>query len=270
MSLYTDDKLLTPNRKDRDQENVDPVTATESPTRVKRAPLTSKQSSDNVNLPAISLNTSRRSKKGSKLPNLEDEDGFFVDDDAIKPKSKAKAPSKAGRTVKKRERFDGVEIQTSQTGSAPRRNTILDITEDISQITIAEGVPTTNHQDDLERLTQTATLPIVQDFTDFLSSPPVLSLLDSSQRASGLKIRKIGEASYSEVFAVTIREEKEIVVKVIPLYDPSTAPSTTSSIEPGTRGSHPDTSAPGDVLRELEITKRMCELPGGGYIDFLG
>lgn len=205
---------------------------------------------------------------GSKLANVEDEDGFFIDQPR-KSKLKTKTSTRPGKSLKKKERFDGVELQISHSKSAPRRSTILEITEDMSEITITEDEPITNHKADLDRLIKTATLPHVQDFTAFLSSPAVLSLLDPETQKSGLQIRKIGEASYSEVFAVTIREKLEIVVKVIPLYDPETTVASTPT-EPGTRGSHPDTSAAGDVLRELEITKRMCELPGGGFIDFLG
>lgn len=233
--------------------------------------MTSKPSSDNINLPALSSVGSGRGKKGSKLASIEGEDGFF-EEEPTKSKSKPKASTRTVKTSKKKERFDGVELQISKSQtkskSAPRRSTILEITEDISEITIAEPEPRTDHQADLDRLIESATLPTVQDFTAFLSSPAVLSLLDPDQQKSGLNIRKIGEASYSEVFAVTIKEGKEIVVKVIPLYDPDATP--TAPTEPGTRGSHPDTSAPGDVLRELEITKRMSELPGGGVIDFLG
>ena len=54
-----------------------------------------------------------------------------------------------------------------------------------------------------------------------------------------------------------------VVVKVVPLE--SEALSTA-----GERVKLPDCSSIGDVLREIETTRHMTGLKGGGFVEFLG
>ncbi|KAL7420550.1 hypothetical protein Q5752_004501 [Cryptotrichosporon argae] len=75
-------------------------------------------------------------------------------------------------------------------------------------------------------------------------------------------IRKLGEASYSEVFLLS-GPTAEVVVKVIPLL-------SAASVEAGARADVPDCSEVDDVVREIRITKRMTEVEGGGFVRFLG
>lgn len=77
---------------------------------------------------------------------------------------------------------------------------------------------------------------------------------------AGATVTKVGEASYSEVFGVTRSDGTDaVVVKVIPL-----TPACTST----NPGETPDCSAPGDVMREIEITKTLSGLAEGGFVDF--
>lgn len=72
---------------------------------------------------------------------------------------------------------------------------------------------------------------------------------------------KVGEASYSEVFGFSqSAEDADLVLKVIPLFS--------GTVEAD--GSFPDCSSPEDVLREIEITKKMNQVPGGGFVEFRG
>jgi len=107
----------------------------------------------------------------------------------------------------------------------------------------------------------------VHDFSAFISSPAVVALLDPETQASGPSFKKIGEASYSEVYSMGIQKGKKIVIKVIPLVEHG------NEVAVRVDGKElPDTSYPRDVLRELEITQRM----GGGegatsrFVNFLG
>lgn len=272
VALYTDDKLLTPTRYDHDRAaatTVPPIppiyTSQASPTRAKRAPLTSKSSNDNVRPPSTTFEIVKGKKGKSK--QLGDDwggKGFFVDEENKKP-SKTAAPTK--KKSAKKERFDGVELSVLR--ASRRASTVIEIIEELSATSLTDITVAPDHQGDLKRLVKAATIPEIQDFSAFLTSPAVISLLDHAQQAHGPTFRKIGEASYSEVFAMSIKEDKELVVKVIPLFDPAAVvpPSTDASDK---RGSLPDTSHASDVLRELNITSRMCELQGGGFIEFLG
>lgn len=78
-------------------------------------------------------------------------------------------------------------------------------------------------------------------------------------RGTDTTIRKYGEASYSEVFTVGA-EDTAVVVKVIPLL----GDNAEFDVE------LPDCSEIPDVVREIEMTRRMAGVPGGGFVDFLG
>jgi serine/threonine-protein kinase haspin len=101
----------------------------------------------------------------------------------------------------------------------------------------------------------------VPSFSSIFSSPAFSSLFENP--AAPPTIRKIGEASYSEVYSFCHDGMDARVVKVIPLQgSPAVGGTLTDDI--------PDCSEEKDVLRELEITKRMSQVPGGGFIEFYG
>jgi hypothetical protein len=81
-------------------------------------------------------------------------------------------------------------------------------------------------------------------------------------------IRKIGEASYSEVFSIRASpEDTEVVVKIIPLLDGDAREEPASDDE---AEEFPDCSDITEVMREIISTRHMGRVPGGGFIDFLG
>lgn len=74
-------------------------------------------------------------------------------------------------------------------------------------------------------------------------------------------VKKLGEASYSEVFSVSATAGSPgVVVKVVPLLRSSSSGVTEL----------PDCSEVEDVRREIDITSRMSLVPGGGFAEFLG
>ncbi|OCF39703.1 HASPIN protein kinase [Kwoniella heveanensis CBS 569] len=78
-------------------------------------------------------------------------------------------------------------------------------------------------------------------------------------------LTKVGEASYSEVFGLTNHMTGEIdyVLKVVPLL--------TSALSNGLLDvPMPDCSRIEDVSREVEVTKRMSQVPGGGFVGYIG
>lgn len=267
MPLYTDEKLFTPNKADSDTYAA-PLrssgsTPSASPVRPKRAPLSSKISNDNVNLPTAA-GRAKTLKKGTKS-SLGDagQKGLLLDDeDAVK---KPLVPKKKKEKVIKRERFDCVELSMSRPSARTvvYDKDVVEVTQSLASASLVDIPITPDHSAEYDRLLASVTESREQHFNSFLSSPAVTSLFSPDERA-GPAFRKIGEASYSEVFALTTREGREIVVKVIPLFDHRT-PASSARNE-----SLPDTSYPGDVLRELDITSRMSEMPGGGFINYFG
>lgn len=274
----------------------------------RRAPLTNKLSSDaNTTVSPVKQAEKRSMSKAkstitatAKAKHLAGEEGFFADNDEkkvnctkpstsktlkAKPKSNTAIPANIKQPSKtKKQYFDCVEIPFT-----PRSRVVTNIEVEVAVDTVIETLSSTSitippepdYAGDYARLLAASTITHEHDFTAFLSSPAVQALLDpapapASSSSKGKKtvpaFRKIGEASYSEVFALRIRDGKDIMVKVIPLFDHSSSlPRTQEGDSDGAKGQDlPDTSYPGDVLRELEITTRMCELPGGGFIDYLG
>ncbi|KIR80431.1 HASPIN protein kinase [Cryptococcus gattii EJB2] len=107
----------------------------------------------------------------------------------------------------------------------------------------------------LESLIQACSSTSVQPFSTFIKSFPLFSA------SKDVFVTKVGEASYSEVFGFSqSTEDADLVLKVIPLF---------SGIME-TNGPFPDCSSPEDVLREIEITKKMNQVPGGGFVEFRG
>lgn len=104
--------------------------------------------------------------------------------------------------------------------------------------------------DSLTRLLAQCTLPSPVPFSDIFTHSAFSKLV------SGSELKKQGEASYSEVFRVG-----DAVVKVIPLLGGS---------EPEGEEDVPDCSGAEDVAREIEVTRRMARVPGGGFVGFRG
>lgn len=107
----------------------------------------------------------------------------------------------------------------------------------------------------LEALIQACSSTSVQEFNTFIKSFPLFSA------SKDVFVTKVGEASYSEVFGFSqSAEDVDLVLKVIPLF--------LGTVE--TDVPFPDCSSPEDVLREIEITKKMNQVPGGGFVEFRG
>jgi len=91
------------------------------------------------------------------------------------------------------------------------------------------------------------------DFTSFVETFPFHEL-DGSISASSPSFRKIGEASFSEVYAVG-----NVVLKVIPLRDESGA----SVLQDPDDEELPQESDAKDVLQEIVVTRAMGRLCPG-------
>ncbi|KAF5387665.1 hypothetical protein D9615_000598 [Tricholomella constricta] len=116
----------------------------------------------------------------------------------------------------------------------------------------------------LEECGQSACGPI--DFSSFIETFPYdpVAQLEGSQ-PTDLRFRKIGEASYSEVFGIG-----DVVLKVIPLRDESGENAALGHIKTNVRynedGEEEDGPAPSDakdVLKEVIVTHAMGEVCDG-------
>jgi hypothetical protein len=172
--------------------------------------------------------------------------------------------------VKSRAKFNGIELVTRR----PIRGSTAALIEgfDSIQIHSEPSSPLAVEDEHCGRLPSRGIIDLLdicssnttQPFEDFLSSATFLATTwPSSKSKSSTTIRKIGEASYSEVYGVKMGKE-EVVVKVVPLSYP-TGPAHN---EDG--GDMPECSSISDVRREIEITQRMSGLKGGGFVGFLG
>jgi hypothetical protein len=261
--------------------------------------LTSKLSNDLINVPST---PARRElgKKASKTGSDIGSEIVCLDLKAEKKKEKEKSirsevqkstSTKATRPKKQVSKLDGVILPISTSArkddaSLSQITTVSGVTENISSLTInADEVhapdptptassstshPTLSHAEELERLVSSCTSIKIHDFSNFITSPAVSSLLEpnegtstSSSTGTSMGFRKIGEASYSEVFSMGIVGGNKIVIKVIPLVGEDVGQE---------RRDVPDTSYPKDVLRELEITQRMGGEEGStsSFVNLLG
>ncbi|WVQ73312.1 hypothetical protein IAR50_002880 [Cryptococcus sp. DSM 104548] len=163
--------------------------------------------------------------------------------------------------------FDGITIPVSPDHRLANMDRLsarmaqITITEDPSplQNKTSKGKAKAGSHDPVEALVKGCSLDAIHNFTAFLRDSPLLS---SSANAV---VTKVGEASYSEVFGISnsIADlEGPLVIKIIPLL------SETGDVEGDTP--MPDCSDPEDVLREIEVTKHMSNVPGGGYVKFKG
>jgi serine/threonine-protein kinase haspin len=113
----------------------------------------------------------------------------------------------------------------------------------------------------LRSLLSCATTKTILPFTDAFTTPDFAELLPDGVSPT---VTKVGEASYSEVFSVG-EGDSAVVVKVVPLLGKAAPHSKGKSA-----AELPDCSAIPDVVREIEITRRMSQTPGGGFVEFLG
>lgn len=107
----------------------------------------------------------------------------------------------------------------------------------------------------LTRLLEQCLVPAPVPFSDIFTHPAFSALV------SGSEVRKQGEASYSEVFRVG-----DAVVKVIPLLGEDEGARALEGADEDV----PDCSGADDVAREIEVTRRMAQVPGGGFVGFRG
>ncbi|GAA6013572.1 hypothetical protein JCM11491_002711 [Sporobolomyces phaffii] len=108
--------------------------------------------------------------------------------------------------------------------------------------------------------------PKPYDFTSFVACPPAPFSVPSTVDAPW---RKVGEASYSEVFSTTSVDGHEIVVKIIPVAPPPDARRS----ETGTGGELPNASESEAVKREIEISRWLgadTDRAVDGFVRFKG
>ena len=148
------------------------------------------------------------------------------------------------------------------------RDASADLVELMAEVTIREEVidATTDPTNAFAALLKSCSSEDVQPFSSFLASPILKSLITTSTACLPI-FHKLGEASYSEVFRMSLdTSDPKIVIKVIPLLDGALLQPDDGSIETEL----PDCSTPEDVLREIDITRKMAGLQGGGFVDFHG
>jgi hypothetical protein len=239
-----------------------------------------------INLPQTPKSKAPVGKKGSKT--ISDHGSDIVCLGTVEKPKQVFKPSHT--TTKQKEKsskhrgpkklvLDGVILplskSTSRKATTQITSTISEVTEEVSNLSIetepfaspSASTSTLSPIQEFNRLVAASTSTQVHDFSTFISSPAVMSLLDpdsGSNSSSSSALRKIGEASYSEVFSMGIVGGKKIVIKVIPLVNHETGDVASEDI--------PDTSYPRDVLRELEITQRMGEGegPASHFVKYLG
>jgi hypothetical protein len=280
------------------KESVTPIKPKAATATAKRAPLTSKLSNDLINVPSTPARRELGKKAsktgsdiGSELVCLDLKAEKKKKERSIRSEVKKSTSTKATRPKKQVSKLDGVILPISTSArkddaSLSQITTVSGVTENISSLTInADEVhapdptptassstshPTLSHAEELERLVSSCTSIKIHDFSNFITSPAVSSLLEpnegtstSSSTGTSMGFRKIGEASYSEVFSMGIVGGNKIVIKVIPLVGED---------EGRERRDVPDTSYPKDVLRELEITQRMGGEEGStsSFVNLLG
>lgn len=185
------------------------------------------------------------------------------------------------RPARQRQMLDSVEVSLRQPTRDLRSSTI-DLSEPLSELTLKGFVSSdkvedrgTTHSvaitalvksqeekaitvDDLLAVSSSSTL---HNFYTFLASSDLSAYFPHQNRDSNtLSISKVGEASYSEVFACGPNDGRRVMIKVVPLLNRDAV----------VEGDFPEVSEVGDVVREIEITRRMSQVPGGGFVEYLG
>lgn len=134
------------------------------------------------------------------------------------------------------------------------------ITNRLSNVSLGRKTPESESDIAIRKLLECSVTKRILRFSDVFSSPDFTKLLPCSGTPT---VTKLGEASYSEVFTIG-EEDGAVVVKVVPLLDSSVMGKGKPNVE------LPDCSEVADAVREIGITKRMSQVPGGGFVDFLG
>nr|XP_019000175.1 HASPIN protein kinase [Kwoniella mangroviensis CBS 8507]OCF63636.1 HASPIN protein kinase [Kwoniella mangroviensis CBS 8507] len=242
--------------------------------KTKRPVLQTKLSNDISNLPSTPLPPSKINKAKSKI--IEDE---------VQPISVPSSPEIIFKAHKRVNRPGKVVIPRSSISSPPSASAIKtkprsrksipevviptsrkvkplgELTKQFKEISIEDAPlsaakdisPIEDSQIALDDLLSTCSSATIGQFTNFL---------EGCQLPEYGSIRKVGEASYSEVFGLVVAEEVEFVLKVIPLLSSMRLDKTD--------GPMPDCTKMEDVKREIEVTKRMSQVPGGGFVQYIG
>ena len=239
-----------------------------------RFPLTAKTTQDVlVQKSNISATPCREGKKGEALDKGK---GKLIEenliDQPVKPKRatrKAAVKSVKGCNLptvasrRPRQTLDCVEIVATpapakgdQIGDLATQLFGLDINEAPSS---SKATPVDTPADPLNELLASCDHTSIIPFSEFLDSHVLSAILPGRSR---FEVKKIGEASYSEVFSLK-RGKEIVVVKVVPLL-PACEVETTEGDEV------PDCSDPKDVLREVTITRTLSGLEKGGFVACKG
>jgi hypothetical protein len=255
---------------------------------IKRAPLQSKASQNDCRVLADVLETPAKGGKTKEKKML------TVEIPVTKPIRAAGRPrkAKAVQSVLRSARDDtpisttlpsaglrGEYMKRQQATLAPKlapEDDMNTLEEHISQLSVAEHAV-----DPLEQLLRACSQTVAYPFDDlFTDSAQLTTLLTTaSSRYSGppppatikgirgrvlrpqsigsLQIRKIGEASFSEVYGVSSKDTVELVMKVIPLLPVKELRKGESAVD------EPDASELEDVFKEVQITKVMSEVDEG-------
>jgi hypothetical protein len=242
-----------------------PVTTYPAVSPTKRHPLSAKISTlvPKPNTAASSAGKEDEAKTGKGSPI------------AVKPlpvhKHKANRPSKivvqilktslpqGAESSKSRARLAGLTVSVPVKRGKPVPTAADEITKTLEKLKITPPVAPAvrKPQGTIKDLLPSCSSFSVHEFEGFFSSPLFLRAVFGASVAPS--IRKLGEASYSEVFGVKVGK-KEVVVKIIPLLD---------DVHPA-EIAVPDCSEILDVKREIIMTRRMAKVPRGGFVEFLG
>lgn len=126
--------------------------------------------------------------------------------------------------------------------------------------TASASASTLSPGQDIQELLQEADpiSPLLHDFTDFVTTFPLRPDGGDGATIDTVTWRKLGEATYSEVYVVTCRT-RETVVKIIPLCVPTPTPATPQE---QVHKELPQTSYCGDVKREIAISRALATTHG--------
>jgi serine/threonine-protein kinase haspin len=145
-----------------------------------------------------------------------------------------------------------------------------DLSLDFSELAIDDGSQGFTH---VEQDIPAHLLPLLEecgqeqcgphDFSSFIDTFAFDPILQGSRSTAfgDLEFRKIGEASYSEVFGIG-----DVVLKVIPLRDESRKAQSSSKSQLEDEGPPPSDAQ--DVRKEIIVTRAMGEVYGG-FVKFL-
>lgn len=204
----------------------------------------------------------RRPRKGLRLPQAITSPTASP----IRPPVLNKKTEGAGPTARK-EVFDGVVIPLqSSHPKATARDDAERLGPAFAGLSLGDPRKEESKTDErhsgtvsFKELLAACTSQDVLPFADAFTSDPFLALFALGD-GEARNIRKIGEATYSEVFGLSLGSA-EIVIKIVPLQS--------DALEEG-QAVMPESSSREDVLREMDVTKRMSCVEGRGFVEFLG